>query len=65
MLASIAEFNPSVFRRPVVAILGSGDEIADSDEREAILEGRKIASSNTYALMSLISDAGTTESPEI
>ena len=58
MLASIAEFNPSVFRRPVVAILGSGDEIADSDEREAILEGRKIASSNTYALMSLISDAG-------
>ena len=58
MLAAIAQFDAPVFRRPVVAILGSGDEIADVDERDAILEGRKIATSNTYTLVSLIKRAG-------
>jgi molybdopterin molybdotransferase len=58
MLASVAEFEPPVHRRPVVAFMGSGDEIADADERDAILEGRKIASSNTYTVMALIREAG-------
>ncbi len=58
MLASVAEFEPPVHRRPVVAFLGSGDEIADVDERDAILQGRKIASSNTYTLMALVREAG-------
>lgn len=58
MLASVAEFEPPVHRQPVVAFMGSGDEIADADERDAILDGRKIASSNSYTLMALIREAG-------
>ena len=58
ILASVAEFEPPVHRRPVVAFMGSGDEIADADERDAILQGRKIASSNSYTLMALVTEAG-------
>jgi molybdopterin molybdotransferase len=47
-----------VHRKPTVAILGSGDEIADLDEAEAIRSGRKIASSNTYTLLALVHRAG-------
>ncbi len=50
VLASIAMFEVEVHRRPTVAILSTGDEVADEDEREAILSGRKIASSNTYGM---------------
>lgn len=51
VLASIAEAAVAVHRRPVVAFLGSGDEIATLEEREAILAGRKIASSNSYTVL--------------
>src|SRR5439155_14137214 len=54
VLASLARPDVAVRRRPKVAILGSGDEIADLDERDAILAGRKIASSNTYTLLALL-----------
>jgi molybdopterin molybdotransferase len=47
-----------VYRRPRVAILGSGDEIVDVDQPEAILSGRKIASSNTHTLVALVREAG-------
>ena len=52
VLASFARAHVSVRRRPVVAILGSGDEIADLDEADAIIAGKKIASSNSYTLRS-------------
>ncbi len=58
MLASVAHFDVTVHRKPLVAILGSGDEIADADERDAIVGGKKIASSNTYTLAALIQHAG-------
>jgi molybdopterin molybdotransferase len=58
ILVSVACFDAPVYRKPLVAILGSGDEIADVDERDAILNGRKIASSNTYTLTALIERAG-------
>lgn len=58
VLASLAVAHPLVHRRPRVAILGSGDEIVDVDQPEAILSGRKIASSNTHTLMALVRDAG-------
>ena len=58
VLASIAHGTPSVHRCPVVAFMGSGDEIADLDEKRAILSGRKIASSNSYTLLTLIRRAG-------
>jgi molybdopterin molybdotransferase len=54
----MAQPEVTVHRTPVVAILGSGDEIADLDEREAILAGRKIASSNSYTLDAAIRAAG-------
>ena len=58
VLASIAEAHPMVFRRPRVAILGSGDEIVDVDQPEAIIAGTKIASSNTHTLQALVRLAG-------
>ncbi len=58
ILASIAEARVLLHRRPTVAIMASGDEIADLDEREAILAGRKIASSNSYTLTAMVRRAG-------
>ncbi len=58
VLASLAVAHPLVYRRPRVAILGSGDEIVDLDQPEEILAGRKIASSNTHPLIALVREAG-------
>ncbi len=58
VLASLAMSTVPVHRRPTVAYLASGDEIADLGERDAILGGRKIASSNTYTLRALLQQAG-------
>ena len=58
VLASIAASTAVVHRTPTVAILGSGNEIADLDERDAILAGKKIASSNSYTLTANIRRAG-------
>ena len=58
VLASIAHAKPLVHPAPRVAFLGTGDEIADLDERDAIVAGRKIASSNSYTLHGLIRRAG-------
>ncbi len=54
VLASIAYDAPLVHRRARVAFMGSGDEIVDLEERDAILAGTKIASSNSYTLEALI-----------
>jgi molybdopterin molybdotransferase len=58
VLASLAVGHPLVYRRPRVAILGSGDEIVDVDQPEEILSGRKIASSNTHTIVALVRQAG-------
>jgi len=58
VLASLAVAHPLVYRRPRVAILASGDEIVDVDRPEEILNGRKIASSNTHTLVALVRGAG-------
>jgi molybdopterin molybdotransferase len=58
VLASLAVAAPLIHRRPRVAILGSGDEIADLDRPDEILSGRKTASSNTHTLTALIRLAG-------
>jgi molybdopterin molybdotransferase len=58
VLASVAKDRVVVGRRARVAILASGDELADLDQREEILSGGKIASSNTYTLEALIRLAG-------
>jgi molybdopterin molybdotransferase len=58
VLASLAVAHPLVYRRPRVAILGSGDEIVDVDQPEEILSGRKVASSNTHTLVALVRQTG-------
>ncbi|HLQ58845.1 MAG TPA: gephyrin-like molybdotransferase Glp [Gemmatimonadales bacterium] len=54
VLASIAYDAPLVHRPARVAFMGSGDEIVDLEQRDAILSGTKIASSNSYTLDALI-----------
>jgi molybdopterin molybdotransferase len=63
VLASMARARVPVRRRARVAILASGDEIADLDEAEAILAGDKTASSNTYTLEGLVRLAGAIPVP--
>ena len=58
VLASLAVAHPLVYRRPRVAILGSGDEIVDVDRPEEILSARKVASSNTHTLNAMVRRAG-------
>ncbi|HET8625036.1 MAG TPA: gephyrin-like molybdotransferase Glp, partial [Gemmatimonadales bacterium] len=58
VLASLAVGQPLVYRRPRVAILGSGDEIVDVDRPDEILSGRKTANSNAHALVALVRRAG-------
>ena len=55
LLASTNRSHVSVFRRPRVAVLSTGDEIVDVDEP---LEDGKIVDSNGYALSALVADAG-------
>ena len=50
VLAAIACDAPVVHRAPRVAFVGSGDEIADLDQKGDILAGKKIASSSTYTV---------------
>ena len=63
VLASMARSRVRVTRRARVGILSSGDEIADLDQAEAILAGRKTASSNSYTLDGLIRLAGAIPVP--
>ena len=58
VLASLAHELPVVYRAPLVAFMGSGDEIVDLDRKADILAGRKIASSNSYTLDGMIRRAG-------
>ena len=58
VLASVGRTMVDVYRRPRVAILGSGDELVDLDRFHEVLAGRKIISSNGYTLHALVRDAG-------
>jgi molybdopterin molybdotransferase len=57
VLASMAKASVRVHRRARVAIIASGDEIADLDQADAILAGEKVATSNSYTLHALIRDS--------
>ena len=54
-LASIKRAGVSVYQRPRVAILSTGDELVDID---GDLSDGKIVSSNTYSLFSLVAENG-------
>ena len=58
VLASVGAGAVEVFRRPRVAIIGSGDELVDLDRFHEALAGRKIVSSNSYTLQALVRATG-------
>jgi molybdopterin molybdotransferase len=58
VLASLGRSAVDVHRRPVVAILGSGDELVDLDRFHEVLAGRKIVTSNSYTLSALVAANG-------
>ena len=58
VLASVGATAVDVYRRPRVAIIGSGDELVDLDRFHEVLAGRKIVSSNSYTLHALVRAAG-------
>ena len=47
-----------VHRRPRVAILSNGDELADFDRLDEVLAGRRIMNSNEHGLAALLEEAG-------
>jgi molybdopterin molybdotransferase len=55
MIASMGRSSISVYQRPLVAILCTGEELVDVDEN---LEGVKIVSSNSYTLAAQVKDCG-------
>ncbi len=57
-LASVGAPTVSVYRRPRVTLLSSGDELVLLDQFDEALAGRKIVSSSTYALPALLRQAG-------
>jgi molybdopterin molybdotransferase len=58
VLAIVGAARPRVRRRPVVAILSNGDELASLDEFGQVLAGRKIVNSNSYSLAGAVLAAG-------
>lgn len=58
VLASLGMGQVSVHRRPVVSILGSGDELVELEGFHEVLTGRKIVSSNSYTLSALVAANG-------
>src|SRR4029450_13984305 len=48
----------SVFRRPRVALISSGNELVDIDDFDEVRAGRRIVSSNSYTLDALTRVAG-------
>jgi molybdopterin molybdotransferase len=50
VLASVGQATVVVHRKPVVAVLSSGDELVDVDGFAAVLRGERIVSSNGYTI---------------
>ncbi|MDJ0766892.1 MAG: molybdopterin molybdotransferase MoeA [Myxococcota bacterium] len=58
VLASTAHSDVPVFGAPRIAVMPTGDEVVDLEEKEKILAGTKIGSSNTYTMLSMVREAG-------
>jgi len=58
VLASCGASSVDVYRRPRVAILGSGDELVDLDRFHEAVSGRRIVATNNYTLHALVRSAG-------
>ena len=57
--ASLGRAELQVVRRPVVAVLASGDELVELDRYDEVLAGRRIVSSNSYALAALLAESAS------
>ncbi len=58
VLASVGAAMVDVYRRPRVAIAGSGDELVDINRFDEVLAGKKIVSSNSYTISALVALCG-------
>jgi molybdopterin molybdotransferase len=58
VLASMGMAAVEVYRRPRIALIGSGDELVDIDRFDEVLAGKKIVTSNSYTLTALVHSAG-------
>jgi molybdopterin molybdotransferase len=58
VLASIGAADVSVYAAPRVAILTSGDELVELEQFDQAKDGRKIVSSNSYTLRTMVRAAG-------
>ena len=58
LLATVGRAEVRVHRAPTVAILATGDELAELTEFEEVIAGRKIANSNSYALAAAVRATG-------
>jgi molybdopterin molybdotransferase len=56
--ASVGAASLAVVRRPIVAVLASGDELVDLEGFAEVAAGRRIVSSNSYALAAMLAEAG-------
>jgi len=63
LLASIGMTRVPVHRRPRVALLATGDELAGPEDFEDVLAGRRIANSNSPALAAAAAEAGAEPLP--
>jgi molybdopterin molybdotransferase len=57
-LAAVGRARVRVVRRPRVAVLASGDELVGVEHFDEVLAGRRIVSSNSYALGAAVRAAG-------
>lgn len=58
LLASIGAATVRVHRRPVVAILSTGDELTDLAGFDEVLAGRRIVNSNSHAIAAAVRSIG-------
>ncbi|HEX6041798.1 gephyrin-like molybdotransferase Glp [Longimicrobium sp.] len=56
--AAVGRARLPVVRRPVVAVLASGDELVPVEGFDEVLAGRRIVSTNSYALAAQLAESG-------
>ncbi len=63
VLAIVGRARVPVIRRPVVAILSNGDELASLDRFDQVLAGQKIVNSNSYSILGAATALGCVPKP--
>ena len=58
VLASVGAREVAVHRKPLVAVLSTGDELVDVNDFAQVVAGRRIVSSNSYTLRAAVTAAG-------